>query len=163
MTRQSRGTGAALCGVALVIGITITDPIWVLFSTIALLVLGLAEAWWRWGATGIEYRRILSSRTLSCGDNLECVIEVTNRKLLPMPWLDTSDDWPAALMPATARHQTIRANWWQRSRDIPMDGGPEVSTELPIEGTVRIPHVTDREILQQRLTLAPFERVADAS
>jgi len=159
VTRQSRGTGAALCGVALVIGIIITDPIWVLFSTIALLVLGLAEAWWRWGATGIEYRRILSSRTLSCGDTLECVIEVTNRKLLPMPWLDTSDDWPAALMPATARHQTSRANWWQRSRDIPMDGGPEVSTGLPIEGTVRIPHVTDREILQQRLTLAPFERV----
>ncbi|NBT19059.1 MAG: hypothetical protein EBT00_09830 [Proteobacteria bacterium] len=90
---------------ALVIGIIITDPIWVLFSTIALLVLGLAEAWWRWGATGIEYRRILSSRTLSCGDTLECVIEVTNRKLLPMPWLDTSDDWPAALMPATARHR----------------------------------------------------------
>ena len=159
MTRQSRGTGAALCSFALVIGILITDPIWILFSTIALLVLGLAEAWWRWGATGIEYRRILSSRTLSCGDTLECVIEVTNRKLLPMPWLDTSDDWPAALMPATARHRQSRANWWQQSRDIPTESAQGVSSEQEMPGAVRVPHVTDREILQQRLTLAPFERV----
>ncbi len=159
MTRQSRGTGAALCGVALVIGIIIADPIWVLFSTIALLVLGLAETWWRWGATGVEYRRILSSQALSCGDTLECIVEVTNRKLLPMPWLDTFDDWPAALMPATARHQTSRANWWQRGRDITVVGDPEVPGEQPLQGSVQVPHVTDREVLQQRLTLAPFERV----
>lgn len=40
-----------------------------------------------------------------------------------------------------------------------MDDGQEVPSEPEMHGVVRVPHVTDREILQQRLTLAPFERV----
>ena len=124
-------------------------PYWVLFGVIALIVVGLAEAWWRWGGVGLEYRRHFAAPTASCGDVVECTVEVTNRKLLPMPWLDVTDDWPSALVP-----DRIRA----RGRlDVALaSGAPSLDTG---GGTADVAQQTDREAWAQRLTLAPFERV----
>ena len=97
MTRQARGASASAAALVTIIGIGTGNPYWVLFGVIALIVVGLAEAWWRWGGVGLEYRRHFAAPTASCGDVVECTVEVTNRKLLPMPWLDVTDDWPSEI------------------------------------------------------------------
>ena len=51
-----------------VIGIASGNPYWVLFGVVALIVIGLADMWWRWGGVGLEYRRVLATTTASCGD-----------------------------------------------------------------------------------------------
>ena len=81
MTRQSRGTLGAASAFVAVVGIASGNTYWVLFGVIALIVIGLVELWWRWGGVGLEYRRILGAESATCGDTVECVIEVTNRKV----------------------------------------------------------------------------------
>jgi len=149
VTRQARSASASAAALVTIIGIGTGNPYWVLFGVIALIVVGLAEAWWRWGGVGLEYRRHFAAPTASCGDVVECTVEVTNRKLLPMPWLDVTDDWPSALVP-----DRIRA----RGRlDVALaSGAPSPDTD---GGTADVAQQTDREAWAQRLTLAPFERV----
>ena len=112
MTRQARGGLATASGLVTIVGIASGNPYWVLFGVVALIVVGLTELWWRWGGVGLEYRRVLSSTTATCGDVVDCTIEVTNRKLLPMPWVDVTDDWPAALVPERVRSRG--SGWYRR-------------------------------------------------
>jgi uncharacterized protein (DUF58 family) len=159
VTRPARGSLAVAAGFVTAIGIAFGNTYWVLFGVIALLVLGQVEMWWRWGGVGLEYRRVFAAKTATCGDVIDCTIEVTNRKLLPMPWIDVVDDWPSALVPDRVR--------LRRKRHV-VAGAPEQSAG---HDTVRttianaaealddIAQQTDREAITQRLTLAPFERV----
>lgn len=159
MTRQSRGTLGAASAFVAVVGIASGNTYWVLFGVIALIVIGLVELWWRWGGVGLEYRRILGAESATCGDTVECVIEVTNRKVLPMPWVDVVDDWPSALVPDRVRARTRRFVV-EASPDEPSGRNLGIDTN---EGRGAPPddvaQQTDREGIAQRLTLAPFERV----
>jgi len=149
VTRQTRSASASATALVTIIGIGTGNPYWVLFGVIALLVVGLAEAWWRWGGVGLEYRRHLAAPSATCGDVVECTVEITNRKLLPMPWVDVTDDWPSALVP-----DRIRARG-RRNVAHATDAPPSETDELRIA----VAQQTDREAVAQRLTLAPFERV----
>ena len=184
MTRQARGGLATASGLVTIVGIASGNPYWVLFGVVALIVVGLTEMWWRWGGVGLEYRRLLTSTSATCGDIVECTIEVTNRKLLPMPWVDVTDDWPSALVPERVRSRG--RGWYRRwgsAAESPQEGsgltpaaigeaGLPPPAPLPYEGrggeggggTVarladEVAQQTDREPVSQRLTLAPFERV----
>ena len=176
MTRQARGGLATGSGLVTIVGIASGNLYWVLFGVVALIVLGLTEMWWRWGGVGLEYRRALSSTTATCGDIVECTIEVTNRKLLPMPWVDVTDDWPSALVPERVRSRkrglyrpSITGGSRpivEESRTVPTNSGDakmNPAAHLPgVEGeglADEVAQQTDREPVSQRLTLAPFERV----
>ncbi len=163
MSRQARGWSATVTGIAVLVGISIGNPFWVLFGTIALIVIGLAEAWWRWGGVGLEYRRTLAATTATCGDTIDCVIEVTNRKVLPMPWVDVADDWPSALLPDRARGRHRGWGTWTRREVAPGSATKDALNDLSTNGMRSdhedVPTQVDREPLAQRLTLAPFERV----
>ena len=156
-----------------VIGIASGNPYWVLFGVVALIVIGLADMWWRWGGVGLEYRRVLATTTASCGDVVQCTIEVTNRKLLPMPWVDVIDEWPSALVPDRVRTRTHPSlSSVQRLRGGTHLPAEAVENDLPRRRTstritkreneappLDVAQQTDREPVSQRLTLAPFERV----
>ena len=149
MTRQARSASASAAALVTVIGIGTGNPYWVLFGVIALLVVGLADAWWRWGGVGLEYRRHLGAPSATCGDVVECTVEITNRKLFPMPWVDVIDDWPAALLPE--RMRTRGRRFVARTTDA--------LAPAPDGAFGDVAQQTDREPVAQRLTLAPFERV----
>lgn len=61
---------------------------------------GLSRLWGRYCLDGVEYRRGLSRRQVTFGETVALDVEIVNRKLLPLPWLDVTDELPAALPPA---------------------------------------------------------------
>lgn len=59
---------------------------WILF--VAAVIAGLQGAVFRrWGHRSIEYRRFFSTGACYPGEEIELVERITNRKLLPVPWL----------------------------------------------------------------------------
>jgi len=75
---------------------------------LAILVLAAAATGWAWNRYvlhGINYQRSLSERRAFLGEELELSLEVTNRKLLPVPWLKIEDEYP---LPVTILDGTVQ-------------------------------------------------------
>lgn len=66
--------------------------------TLALLVAAaLSRLWERFALERIEYRRHFSRAQVAFGEQVELEIEVVNRKLLPLSWLEAEDEMPSEL------------------------------------------------------------------
>jgi len=64
---------------------------------IAILVLIAAAAGWAWNKyslQGIEYKRSFSERRTFLGETIDVILQVTNRKPLPVSWLQIEDEYP---------------------------------------------------------------------
>ena len=51
----------------------------------------------------VEYRRRFSHNRASFGEEIDLEIEIVNRKLLPLSWLETEDEIPSVLTPSRGR------------------------------------------------------------
>lgn len=71
-----------------------------------LLAAGLSKLWERYCLVGLEYRRRFSKPRVNFGEPVELEIEVVNRKILPLAWLEIEDDVPKALPIPRAHLQT---------------------------------------------------------
>ncbi|HVC35698.1 MAG TPA: DUF58 domain-containing protein [Chloroflexota bacterium] len=84
-----------------------------LLSLGLLLAAGLSRVWERYCLTGIEYRRHFSRHHAAFGETIELEIEIVNRKILPLAWLEIEDEIPRDLPPARgkvyASHKPMRA------------------------------------------------------
>jgi uncharacterized protein (DUF58 family) len=66
--------------------------------TLSLLVAAaLSRLWERYALERVEYRRRFSRACAGFGELVELEIEVVNRKLLPLSWLEAEDEIPAEL------------------------------------------------------------------
>jgi len=88
--------------IGVLLGVVIASVIFqqvVLFFAGATLALALTLSWvWgRYCLDGLTYRRTFGSPTVAFGDDVTLTIEIVNRKLLPLPWLDIADELPTAL------------------------------------------------------------------
>lgn len=86
-----------------------------LFAAASLLVALASWAWQRYCFHGVTYRRALSQRRAFFGEEIELVLEVTNRKLLPLPWLEVEDEVPEGLAYPNAR---LAASYKPRRRAL---------------------------------------------
>lgn len=68
-----------------------------LLALALLLAAGLSKLWERHCMTGLEYRRRFSRRKVGFGETVELEVEIVNRKLLPLGWLEIEDEVPKAL------------------------------------------------------------------
>lgn len=68
-----------------------------LLALALLLAAGLSKLWERYCLVGLEYRRRFSQRRVNFGEPVELEIEVVNRKILPLAWLEIEDEVPKAL------------------------------------------------------------------
>jgi uncharacterized repeat protein (TIGR01451 family) len=66
----------------------------VLISLLFLLTGGVSRLWNRFCLHRVEYRRRLSHNQVFFGDEIVYEIEITNRKPLPLPWLQIEDELP---------------------------------------------------------------------
>ena len=74
--------------------------------TLALLVAAaLSRLWERFALERVEYRRHFSRVHVAFGAQVELEIEVVNRKLLPLSWLEAEDELPAELHLLNGRAQ----------------------------------------------------------
>lgn len=74
-------------------------PLLMTFTTMLLVVFGLAIWWQRRSLDGVTYQRRPHYRRSFPGEQVELRLEVENRKLLPLSWLRIQDRWPAAIGP----------------------------------------------------------------
>jgi uncharacterized protein (DUF58 family) len=103
-------------------------------APLALLGAGLVVAalsvdlWGRFALRGVAYRRQLGERRAFFGEEVPFLVEIDNRKLLPLPWLEADDSLPAGLdlverpvvpEPGTGRallRQVVSLRWYERVR-----------------------------------------------
>ena len=62
-----------------------------------LTVIPIAWGWGRLSLRRLEYERSLDKRRAFPGERVKMTVQVTNRKLLPLSWLEISDEIPMAL------------------------------------------------------------------
>src|SRR5438105_1590965 len=84
-----------------------------LLALALLLAAGLSQLWKRYCLAGLEYRRRFSHQRVTFGETIELEIEIVNRKLLPLAWLEIEDEIPADLPPERSKvarsHKADRA------------------------------------------------------
>jgi uncharacterized protein (DUF58 family) len=103
-------------------------------APLALLGAGLLLAsasvwlWERYGLRDVTYTRAMGERRAFFGEEVPLVVEVVNRKLLPLPWLEAHDSIPAGVEvlggPAlvagepgrTLLRQLLSLRWYERVR-----------------------------------------------
>jgi uncharacterized protein (DUF58 family) len=85
------------------VGIGTREPVVAAVGILVLLTGGLARTWNRFALERLEYRRTLSGRRAFAGETLAVTFSLTNRKALPLPWVEIQDNVPEA-MPAEGVH-----------------------------------------------------------
>ncbi len=80
-------------------GILFRLPVLTAFTSMLMVVLGLASWWQRHSLDGVTYRRKPHYRRSFPGEEVELGLEVENRKILPISWLRVQDPWPKAIGP----------------------------------------------------------------
>lgn len=90
-------------GGLLLLGALYRQQALVLLALAPLLADGLSRVWGRYCLDGIEYRRRLSRDRVPFGETVELELEVVNRKLLPLAWLEIEEEIPRGLEPARGK------------------------------------------------------------
>lgn len=110
----------------LLLAIIVRQGLLVLLLSLVLLATGMAALWSRWALRRVIYERQLSHTRAFVGDEIELVIRIENRKLLPLPSLHVRERVPAALqfkdvvmLPADRRSarilsRTAALRWYER-------------------------------------------------
>jgi len=78
----------------LIISLALQQAALAMVSLLFVLASGISRLWNRYCLRRVEYRRRLSRSQAFFGDEITLEIEVTNRKPLPLPWLQVQDDLP---------------------------------------------------------------------
>jgi hypothetical protein len=78
-----------------VVGIISRQITLITVGLLAMLILGAAWAWQRWCLRGVEYTRHLSEDHIFWGETTELMISLVNRKLLPLSWIETDEEFSA--------------------------------------------------------------------
>jgi len=78
----------------LVLSLAFREVLMVLILVLLLLVGGVSRLWNRYCLVRVEYRRHLSHQRVFFGEEVQLEVEVSNRKILPLPWLQIDDQVP---------------------------------------------------------------------
>jgi uncharacterized protein (DUF58 family) len=118
-----------LLAVFFLFGIVFNIPPLVAFTSMLMVVIGLATWWKRHSLDGVRYRRRPHYRRSFPGEKVPLLLEIENRKILPISWLRIMDPWPKAigpedeeaLAPTHNPNQGLLANvfslrWYERAR-----------------------------------------------
>lgn len=86
--------------VLFVLSVVTRDAPLFLVSLVLLLASLLSRIWDRYCLTGLEFRRRFSRSRVSFGEVIELELEIVNRKILPLAWLEIEDEIPRDLLPS---------------------------------------------------------------
>ena len=83
--------------VLIVLSIIAHLPLLAVVGILFFLVLAVTDIWAAYCLNGVSYRRRLSENRVMFGEEVTLSLVVENEKILPLPWLETSDTVPRAL------------------------------------------------------------------
>ncbi|MGD2144133.1 MAG: DUF58 domain-containing protein [Anaerolineae bacterium] len=86
-----------MAAVLIVLGLLVRER--AIFALAAGILTVIPVAWWwnRASLRRVEYDRHLDKQRAFPGERVKMTVRITNRKLLPLSWLETSDEIPTAL------------------------------------------------------------------
>ncbi|HEU5299220.1 MAG TPA: DUF58 domain-containing protein [bacterium] len=87
----------------LAIGVAARHGFAFLLGGVVLLSAGASYLWDRFCLARVEYRRSFTPRRAFYGETVTLTVEVTNRKILPLAWLEVIDELPVELEPQKGR------------------------------------------------------------
>ncbi len=73
--------------------LTRQGPVILVAGSLALVEI-LTITWERYGLSRVSYRRKLSALRVFCGEEVHLEVEISNRKPLPLPWIQIEDEIP---------------------------------------------------------------------
>ena len=82
---------------AVLVGAWFSQPLLTLAGVLGLLLGGAELLWTRHCLTGVDYERRLGASRAAWGEDVWLTVRLTNRKLLPLTWLQVEDQIPARL------------------------------------------------------------------
>lgn len=113
-----------------------------LLALALLLAASLSRLWERYGLVRVEYRRRFSKSRAQFGEVIDLEVEIVNRKLLPLAWLEIEDEIPRELPPA--RGKVYSSHKYGRAiinSLIPLRPFERVRRHYPLPCTTRGEHV----------------------
>lgn len=87
----------AIGGILLVLGLILSQVPLLLVAFLLFLIRGVTGLWDRYGLVRVEFRRRLSATRAFFGEEVYLEMEVDNRKILPLPWMEVDDEMPEAV------------------------------------------------------------------
>jgi uncharacterized protein (DUF58 family) len=82
-----------------VLGALFGNPAISFLAAMAAVALALARLWDHYCLARVEYERIFSEDRIFHGETVDLTVRVANRKILPLLWLETTDELPLELQP----------------------------------------------------------------
>ncbi len=79
------------------LGLLVHQPVAFVLGVVLLLGAAASYLWDRYCLWGVEYHRVFSPRRAFYGEEITLSVEVTNRKILPLAWLEAVDELPVDL------------------------------------------------------------------
>ncbi len=89
----------------ILVGIAVQEVGLVMAGALAGAALTCAWLWNRYALSGVHYERRFSETRVFPGEKVDLTLRVTNHKLLPVPWLEISDEFPVRLALTKGRTQ----------------------------------------------------------
>ena len=125
--QRSQEAWMVVSGVILIVGAVIGQAALAAFGFIALLASGIAKLWDRLALEDVHYERLLSQKRAFIGDVVPMTLALTNRKPLPLPWVQIEDPIGEGLEVVEGNadvgsytggsrvHQSVSMAWYERT------------------------------------------------
>jgi len=102
----------------LFVGVVRGQSALILLSSLLIVTAVGSTFWSRRAPDGLNYRRYFDPPRIFPGEQTEYVVEITNRKLLPLPWVRIDEHMPAAVAPVQGGPRVVSDEGWQRRRSL---------------------------------------------
>ncbi len=96
--RPLSGDWIAAFGLMAAVGLVLRQPVLVGLGGLVLLAWAVARVWDRLALEKVSYTRTLSQSRAFAGETVQLQTRVANRKTLPLPWVQVTDEAPAELV-----------------------------------------------------------------
>jgi uncharacterized protein (DUF58 family) len=107
-----------LLAIGIAIGVLRGQSALIMLCSLLLVTSVGSTLWSRRALLSLSYERRFDPPRIFPGEEADYVVEITNRKLLPLPWVRLEEHVPAALLPARGQPMVSGDEGWERRRSI---------------------------------------------
>ena len=93
--------GLAIIGICFILAAWYNQFAIAILLGLVLAATGLSKLWSPFSLSHVSCQRFLSEHRAFPGEHIELKLQLENRKLLPLPWIQIDDEVPAGFVPGT--------------------------------------------------------------
>jgi uncharacterized protein (DUF58 family) len=154
-----------VCAALIVVGLIAQNALVVVLGAALILVCAATALWSRWSLRRLVYERHVPEDHAFTGERIPVTLRITNRKPLPLPWVEARDNFPEPMVAGSEgfgrSHVGIDALSldWRTAAGAYERVSRDLSLECPARGIYRLGPVTLRS--GDPFGLFPIERIDD--